>query len=96
MKSYFVYILKCNDESYYTGITNDIKRRLVEHQSGKDSKSYTYFRRPLKLEYYYEFSDVNLAIAFEKRIKGWSRVKKEALINNEFGKLPNLSKKKFS
>ncbi len=96
MKSYFVYILKCNDNSYYTGVTNDIKRRITEHQSGKNIKAYTYSRRPLKLEYYHEFSDINLAIAFEKKIKGWSKIKKKTLINDEVNKLPNLSKKKFS
>tara|TARA_R110002111_G_scaffold136996_2_gene202686 strand:- start:1735 stop:1887 length:153 start_codon:yes stop_codon:yes gene_type:complete len=47
------------------------------------------------LVYYAEFSDINLAILTEKQIKKWSRAKKEALINNEFEKLPNLAKKKF-
>lgn len=92
MKQYFVYILLCNDSSYYTGITNDLERRFHEHQSGKNSKSFTYKRRPLKLVFYESFNDVNQAIAFEKQVKGWRRAKKEALINGEWHLLPGLAK----
>ncbi len=54
MKQYFVYILLCNDGSYYTGITNDIERRLYEHENGIDPKSHTY-KRPVKLIFYERF-----------------------------------------
>ena len=67
----------------------------MEHISGIHNDSYTYSRRPLSLVYYAEFSDINLAILTEKQIKKWSRVKKEALINDEIEKLPNLAKKTF-
>ena len=92
MEIYNVYILKCADDSYYTGITNDIDRRLWEHQNGIHTKCYTYRRRPVELVFIESFNDVNQAIAFEKQIKGWSRKKKEAIINNEWEKLPELSK----
>ena len=92
---YFVYILKCSDNTYYTGVTNNIERRFKEHQSGESKTSYTYSRRPLELVYYTSFNDVDNAILFEKRIKKWSRKKKEAAIKGEFEKLPNLSKKRF-
>ena len=92
---YFVYILKCSDNTYYTGVTNNIERRFKEHQSGESKTSYTYSRRPLELVYYTSFNDVDNAILFEKRIKKWSRKKKEATIKGEFEKLPNLSKKGF-
>jgi putative endonuclease len=46
---YFVYILKCNDNTYYTGVTNDVQRRFLEHQNGDDVDSYTYKRRPVEL-----------------------------------------------
>ena len=95
MRSYYVYILRCLDGSYYVGITNDVERRLAQHQSGWDPKAYTHDRRPVELVYRAEFSEVADAIAFEKRVKRWSRKKKEALIAGEFEKLPGLAKKKF-
>jgi putative endonuclease len=95
MKTYYVYILKCSDKTYYTGITSNLENRLFEHQQGKHQESYTYKRRPLELVFYAEFSDVGFAIDTEKRIKKWSKAKKEALINDEYEKLPNLAKKKF-
>ena len=59
MKTYYIYILECSDGSYYTGITNDIERRLIEHQSGEDKKSYTYKKRPVKLVWHTTTNDVN-------------------------------------
>jgi len=91
---YYVYILYCVDKSYYIGITNNIILREAQHNAGLNKKSFTYKRRPVKLVYYTEFSDVNDAIAFEKRIKGWSRAKKEALISERFEDLPQLSMNK--
>ncbi len=82
MKQYYVYILKCSDESYYTGMTNDINRRLNEHNYGLNKESYTHDRRPLNMVFCTEFNDVNQAISFEKQVKGWSRKKKEAIIND--------------
>ena len=76
MYLYYVYILKCSDNSYYTGITNNIETRFSEHQSGYIKDSYTYKRRPLSLDFYQEFNDVLQAIYFEKKIKGWTRAKK--------------------
>ena len=95
MKIYYVYVLKCSDKSYYTGITSNLTKRVEEHQYGKHIDSYTYKRRPVNLKFYAEFANVDLAIQTEKQIKKWSRAKKEALINNDFDKLPNLAKKKF-
>ena len=80
MKTYYVYILKCSDNSYYVGVTNDLDRRFSEHQEGDDPNSYTYRRRPLSLVFHYSFIDINEAIDFEKQVKGWSRKKKEALM----------------
>ena len=96
MKIYCVYILKCSDKTYYTGITSNLESRFFEHQQGKHIESYTCRRRPLELVFYAKFTDVGFAIYWEKRIKKWSKAKKEALINNEFEKLPNLAKKKFN
>ena len=95
MKLSFVYILLCSDKTYYTGITSNLEKRIQEHKLGKYPGSYTYLRLPIKLVFYAEFTNITLAIQTEKQIKKWSRVKKEALINGEFQKLPNLAKKKF-
>jgi putative endonuclease len=94
MKQYFVYILLCSDNSYYTGITNNLERRIYEHEIGHDPSSYTFKRRPLKLVFHEIFYDVNQAIAFEKQVKGWRRAKKEAIINGDWHLLPELSKNK--
>lgn len=93
MKNYFVYILECSDKSYYTGVTNNLEKRLAEHQSGA-IQGYTSIRLPVKLVYSATFIDINDAIRFEKQIKGWSRKKKEALIRGDFDSLKELSKSK--
>ena len=96
MKQSYVYIIKCSNDSYYTGITSNLEKRINEHKIGLHKDSYTYSRRPLKMVFYAEFTDINLAIKTEKQIKNWSRAKKEALINGEFDKLPNLAKTNFN
>jgi len=90
MKTYYVYIVQCPDNSYYTGVTNDVERRLIEHNNERDTK-YTYRKRPVKLVWFENYNDINQAIEKEKQIKGWSRKKKEALINNDFDLLLELS-----
>ncbi|GGG36136.1 GIY-YIG nuclease family protein [Christiangramia forsetii] len=91
MYLYYVYILQCFDDSYYTGITNNLNRRISEHKNGLDSKCYTFKRRPLELKFSQEFNDVLQAIYFEKQIKGWTRAKKQALINGDFDWLQVLA-----
>lgn len=95
MKQSFVYILKCSDRAFYTGVTSNLEQRLFQHQSGFYPDCYTFKRRPIALVFYCEFTDINLAIEKEKQIKKWSQAKKIALINGEFDALPNLAKKKF-
>ena len=82
MKDYFVYILECSDNSFYTGVTHDIEKRLKEHQSGLIN-GYTSKRLPVKLVFSERFREIDQAIRFEKQIKGWSRKKKLALINGD-------------
>ena len=91
----YCYILECTDGSYYTGSTKDISRRLEEHQNGLGA-NYTSKRLPVILIYYEEYDRIDQAFNREKQIQGWSRKKKEALINSEFDKLPELAKKIFS
>ena len=91
MDTYFVYILKCADDSLYTGITNNLDVRLAQHKAGSNNNSYTYDKKPIKLIYYKEFSDVLQAIYYEKKIKGWSRNKKWALIRGDYNMLQILA-----
>ncbi|MCH8311408.1 MAG: GIY-YIG nuclease family protein [Nitrospinae bacterium] len=94
MKKYFVYILECNDGSYYTGVTNNLEKRLYEHENGLIKGCYTHGRRPVHLVFCDSFIKILNAIEREKQIKGWSRKKKEAVINGKFEILPELSKNK--
>ena len=63
---YTVYIVECHDGAYYVGVTNDLERRLWEHNTGFDNKCFTYKRRPVELKYYESCADINQAIAYEK------------------------------
>ena len=87
LKYLYVCILKFNDGTYYTGITNNIEKRLVQHNEGLNTEAYTYSRRPVNLVFYEQYTDYNLAIEWETRIKKWSVKKKEALINSEWKNL---------
>ena len=95
MKQSYVYILKCSDNTYYTGVTSNLAQRIFQHESGFYPDCYTFKRRPIELVFYCEFTDINFAIEKEKQIKKWSKAKKEALINDDYDSLPNLAKKKF-
>jgi len=91
MPKYVTYILLCSDGSYYTGITNNLQRRLQEHHDGVNLKCYTFSRRPLQLAYYEKYEYVQDAILREKQLKKWSRAKKQALINENQDLLHELS-----
>ncbi len=91
MKKGYMYILKCSDNSYYTGSTVDLERRFYEHQNG-DGANYTKKHLPVELVYFEEFSRIDEAFYREKQVQGWSRRKKEALIEGRYGDLPILSK----
>ena len=92
-KTYWVYILKCSDGSFYTGSTSDLEKRLSEHQNGL-IKCYTRSRRPVKLVFSEYFESAYDAISAERQIKGWSRAKKKALIKRDYELLVKLSNKK--
>src|SRR5688572_3509414 len=94
MKIMYVYMLLCSDDSYYVGVTNDIERRLIEHNSGLDPKAYTFRKTPVKLVWHESFIDPNEAIDFEKQLKGWNRKKKEALIEGNWNRIKEVSNEK--
>lgn len=72
MYFHYVYILKCSDESYYTGITSNLDKRIEEHAFGRYKNCYTYKRRPIEVKFYETFNDVLQAKYFEKKIKNWT------------------------
>jgi putative endonuclease len=90
--NYYVYIVECKDGSYYTGVTNDIERRLWEHNAGYNKTCYTYERRPVELKYLSHFTDIRQAISWEKQLKGWSRKKKQALFKENWEEIKRLAK----
>lgn len=77
---YAIYIPKCADGSYYTGMTKELDARVAEHQVGTRPESYTLSRRPVELVWSEIVETYPEAFQWEHRIKGWSRAKKEALI----------------
>ena len=93
---YWVYVLHCNDGTFYTGVTNNLDRRFAEHQNGRNPTCYTFSRRPVLLVYATEHRYVLDAIRSEKQIKKWSQAKKKALMNHRYELLPSLAKKNFS
>jgi putative endonuclease len=90
-----IYILRCSDGSYYTGITRrSVEERLSEHAMGLRD-GYTFTRRPVTLVHAESYERIDEAIAAERRIKGWSRAKKEAYIRGDFEALTDLSRRRL-
>jgi len=85
-----MYILKCADGSYYTGSTNNLEFRFAQHQA-REGANYTKSRLPVKLVYYEEYPSVDVAFYREKQVQGWSRKKKDALIERMPEKLKKLA-----
>lgn len=90
--SFWVYILRCSDGSYYTGHTDALENRIAEHQSGAVPSCHTHSRRPLKLAFSHEFSSREEALDAERRIKAWRREKKEGLLSGRFDLLSALAR----
>ena len=89
-----VYILRCADGSYYTGLTKqEIDARVWEHNNLPLEKSYTFTRRPVELVFTETYDRIIDAIARERQIKGWSRRKKEQLIELDYEGLPAISRR---
>jgi putative endonuclease len=76
----WMYILLCSDGSYYTGSTNNLELRITQHQNGEGA-NHTKKRLPVKLLYFEEYDRIDFAFYREKQVQGWSRRKKEALMN---------------
>jgi putative endonuclease len=91
----FVYIVQCSDDSFYVGSAtgSDLDRRIAEHQTGA-FPGYTCTRRPVELVWWEHFDRIVDAIAVERKLKGWSRAKKQALIRGDWSKVRLLSKRR--
>ena len=87
----FTYIIECSDGSYYVGSTQDLDKRIKQHQSGHGCL-YTTLHRPVKLVYKEENETYQQTFARERQIRGWSRAKNRALIEGDVDKLRKLSK----
>lgn len=90
---FWVYILKCADNSYYTGHTDNLENRLAQHESKSISDCYTATRLPVELKFSQSFATREEALASERQIKGWSRRKKEALIKGDWETLSTYAKR---
>lgn len=90
----WMYIVRCSDGSYYVGSTWNLEVRVAQHNAGEGAR-YTAHRRPVEVVYACQFDRVDEAYAAEKRVQGWSRAKREALIDGRFDLLPSLAKKDF-
>ena len=89
---YAIYILKCSDGTYYTGLTKDLEARVREHEMGVHTESYTFSRRPVKLIWNIVTESYPDALQWERQIKGWSRAKKEALIRGDIDGIHEIVK----
>lgn len=97
MVTVWVYMLRCADSSYYVGKYqgDDLAWRVSKHNTGHYPDAYTSTRRPVELVWAQWFSRYDDAAAFERRLKGWSRAKKEALIRNDEAALKEYSRRGF-
>lgn len=95
MEYFYVYMLKCADNTYYVGHTDDLKKRLAEHKDKIFLHSYTASRLPVELVFNLSCQTREEAFALEHKIKKWSQNKKEALIAGDYQLVSVCAKKKF-
>ena len=91
----YAYIVECADGSFYVGSTWDLERRIFEHNEGVGA-AYTRRRRPVRLVWAGELERIDEAFAMEKRIQGWSRAKRQALIDDRTEELSALSSRSWA
>lgn len=94
---FWVYMLKCADQSYYTGHTDNLENRLMQHHQKMYPTCFTATRLPVQLVFSQEFATREEALTSERQIKGWGRRKKEALVRGDWQALSTYAKrqKKF-
>ena len=92
---FFAYLLRCNDSSFYAGHTDNLELRIAQHWSGVMG-GYTAKRLPIELVWSETFETREEALAAERQIKGWSRAKKQALIDGDWELVSKLAKNRQS
>lgn len=90
----FLYIIRCSDDTLYTGSTKQLHVRISQHKNGTGAQ-YTKVRRPLELIFVQNFTSVSEAFYMEKQIQNWSKRKKLALVDSDFNQLKIYAKKIF-
>ncbi len=90
--SFWVYMLRCVDDSYYVGHKDNLETRMHQHVHGAFPACYTFRRRPLALVYSQPFPTREEALAAERRIKGWGRGKKAALARQDWAEISRLAR----
>ena len=88
--SFWMYLLQCADQSYYVGHTDELEKRIQQHEHG-ELGGYTSTRRPVRVVFTQEFASREEALAAERQIKGWSRRKKAALARGDWSEMSRLS-----
>jgi predicted GIY-YIG superfamily endonuclease len=89
--AFHAYLLRCNDGSYYAGHTDNLEQRIAQHETGALG-GYTARRRPIVLVWSESFQTRDDAFAVERKLKGWSRAKKEALIAGDWERVSMLAR----
>lgn len=90
--AFYVYLLRCTDGSYYVGQTDDLSKRMAEHEAGEGG-DWTARRLPVELAWSESFGARDEAREAERQIKGWGRAKKEALVRGDWDAIALLAKK---
>jgi putative endonuclease len=92
---FWVYMLRCQDDSFYVGHTDALDVRIEQHNRGTFATCYTFARRPVALVYSQDFASREQALAAERQSKGWNRAKKTALIKGDWSEIARISRFKY-
>ena len=92
MALFWMYMLRCSDGSFYVGHTDNLSSRIAAHERGAVASCYTFTRRPVAVVFAQDFATREEALAMERRVKGWSRAKKLALIDRDWKAISRLAR----
>ena len=93
---FWVDMLRCADRRFYVGHTDNLEARVAQHEQGSLTSCYTYKRRPVTLVFSQDFPSRIEALAMERKIKGWNRDKKTALIRRDWREISRISRFKYA
>jgi putative endonuclease len=93
---FWIYMIRCSDDSFYVGHTDNFEKRIAQHRQGSIVTCYTFRRRPVVLVFAQDFPTREEALAMERRVKGWRRVKKFALCRGDWAEISRLGKRRHA